>query len=168
MRSAPLLLAALLVPALALAPSCRRHEEPPPPPPTKPASIWTATDAQAIAKQLVETAAQATWTGQFRDRNQRPARIALGSIEDRSGHDVAIDALAAAITQALGELGGDRLVVAGSGEADFTLGGTIGAANGTGSDGAPAVFFAIDLTFVHISSGDKVWPFAIEREVRQR
>jgi hypothetical protein len=169
MRFAPLALACLLVPTLAFVPACKRREEapPPPPPPAKPVSIWGSADAQAIAGLMVASATRDPWTSQYRDRNNRPARVAVGDITDNSGKNVDVGELAAAIAQALGN-GGDKLALAGTAQPDFVLSGVIGASAGTLSDGTSATFFAIDLSFADAASQEIVWHFAIERPIADR
>ena len=166
MRLAPIPLALLLLPALLVVPGCdRREPEPvPEPPPAAPVSIWSASDAQAVATQLVEAATRDAWTSQFRDRNGRAATTRVGEIIDRSGHGVDIDALSAAITQALTSTGGDKLA-AGNETADYVIGGVVGSSSGTDEQGKPVTFFAIDLSFSDAKTGDKVWPFSVERPV---
>lgn len=167
MRLAPIALALLALPALALAPACRRTEEPPPPPPpAAPVSIWGEADSQAIAQQVVETAAGHAWSSQFRDRNGRAARIAVGEITDRSGKSVPVDGLAKAIAATLASAGGDKLA-AGGDDSDYVLHGVIGASTGPTSEGT-ATFFAIDLALDERASGDKVWQFAVERPIADR
>jgi hypothetical protein len=168
MRFAPLALVVLLVPILAVAPGCkpREPELPPPPPPAAPVSIWGTTQSQDVANKLVEAALRESWTSQFRDRNARPARIIVGEITDRSGKSVPVDEVVAAITSALGAEGGDKLAAAGADAADYTVTGVIASSAGTMPDGAPAVFFAIDLSFA--ASGDTAWHFAIELPVADR
>lgn len=167
MRFAPLALAVLLVPVLAVAPGCKPREQelPPPPPPAKPVSLWGEAQSQDVATKLVEAAQRESWTSQFRDRNARPARIAIGEISDRSGKSVPVDEVAAAITAALGSHGGDKLAAAGADTADFTVSGVIASSAGT-LDDAPAVFFAVDLSFA--AAGDTAWHFAIELPVADR
>lgn len=167
MRFAPLAIAAILVPALAVAPGCkpREPEQPPPPPPAKSASIWTARESQDIAGKLAEAAQRETWASQFRDRNGRAARLAVGDIADRSGREVPVGAFADAIADAIAATGGDKLAIAAAGEADFRLGGVITASSGALPDGAAAVYFAVDLQVVPAAGGDVVWPFAIEQPV---
>lgn len=169
MRFAPLALALILVPALAIAPGCKRREEaPPPPPPAKPVSIWSATVSQDVAGKLVEAAQRESWSSQFRDRNARPARIAIGEIADRSGKEIPLAEFSAAIGGALGSAGGDKLAAAGDSDADFVLGGIITSSSGSTADGSPAVFFAVDLSLMPAAGGDKVWLFAIEHPVADR
>ena len=168
MRLAPFALAILALPTLALAPACRRQEEPPPPPPpAAPISMWSQADSQAIAAQLVESATRDVWSSQFRDRNSRAATIAVGEITDRSGHNVPIDSLTAAITAAPASGGGDKLASGGD-SSDYILSGVIAASTGTTADGAAATFFAVDLSLSERSSGDKIWPFAVERPITSR
>lgn len=168
MRFAPLALALLLVPALAVAPGCKHREEPPPPPPpAKPVSIWSAAVSQDVAAKLVEAAQRESWSSQFRDRNARPARIAVGEISDRSGKEIPVADFAAAIGSALGSHGGDKVASAAN-DADFVLGGVIASSAGTTADGAPAVFFAVDLSLAPAAGGDQVWHFAIEHPVADR
>lgn len=170
MRFAPLALAVLLVPALAIAPGCKPREEalPPPPPPAKPVSIWGDAESQDVAGKLVDAAQRESWSSQFRDRTARPARIAVGVINDRSGKDIPVDGFAAAITAALGGRGGDKLAAAGASDADFVLSGLVTSSAGTSSEGAPVVFFAVDLTIAPAAGGDPLWHFAIEQPVTQR
>lgn len=170
MRFAPFALAVLLVPALAIAPGCKPREEalPPPPPPAKPVSIWGDSESQDVAGKLVDAAQREPWSSQFRDRTARPARIAVGTISDRSGKDIPVDGFTAAIAAALSGRGGDKLAVAGSDAADFELSGVVTSSAGTSPEGAPAVFFAVDLTLVPAAGGDPIWHFAIEQPVTQR
>lgn len=167
MRSAPLALAVLLVPVLAVAPGCkpREPELPPPPPPAKPVSIWTARESQDIAAKLVEAAQRESWSSQFRDRNSRAARLAVGAIADRSGKEVAVEEFASAITAALSASGGDKLAAGTAAEADFTITGVITSSAGTMPEGGAAVFFAVDLSVAPAAGGDVVWHFAIEQPV---
>lgn len=168
MRLAPLALAILALPSLALAPACRRQEAPPPPPPpAAPVSIWGDADSAEVAAQLVDSAARDAWTSQFRDRNGRAATIAVGEIADRSGQAVPVDGLAKAIVAALSSSGGDKLA-AGAESSDFVLGGVIAASKGTTAEGAAATYFAIDLTLAERASGDKTWHFAVERPIADR
>ncbi len=167
MRLAPIPLALLLLlPALVIAPGCQRREEPPAPEPlpAAPVSMWTAADSQAVATQLVEAATRESWTSQFRDRNSRAASARVGEITDRSGKSIPLDTLTSAITNALGTSGGDKLSFGGD-TADFVISGVIGSSAGTDAQGAAATFFAIDLSFADAKSGDKVWPFAVERPI---
>lgn len=164
MRIAPIFL--ILVPLLILVAGCApRHVEPlPPPPPAAPTSIWTTVDSTAIASEFVEAAAKDAWTSQFRDRNGRAARLAIGEITDRSGKNIAIDDLIAALRSAI-QAGGDKLALA-EGPADFTLRGSIGASEAT-ENGTPITWFAIDLGTID-TNGNPVWPFAKERPVSGR
>jgi hypothetical protein len=167
MRTATPLLAVLaLVPLVLAATGCApRHQElPPPPPPAAPVSIWTAADAQAVAGQLIDAAAQDARASQFRDRNGRALRIAIGEITDRSGKHVATSELAAALRSAIGA-GGDKLTLA-DGPADYTLRGSIAASEAT-EDGVAVTWFAIDLALVD-AAGDAGWPLAVERRVAGR
>lgn len=154
-----------LVPLVLANAGCeRRREEPlPPPPPAVPASIWTASDAREVASQLVDAATRDAWSSQFRDRNNRAARIAVGEVADRSGKRVDVAALTDALRGALGA-GGEKLALVGQGETpDFTLRGTIGATEATEADLA-VTYFAIDLALVD-ASGTTAWPFAVEHRV---
>lgn len=166
MRTAtPALAVLVLVPLALVATGCGpRRQEPPPPPPAAPASIWTTTDAKAVATQLVDAASRDAWTSQFRDRNSRAARIAIGEIVDRSGKHIALDDLGSALRSALAA-GGDKLTLA-DGPADFTLRGSIGASETT-EDGSAVTWFAIDLVLVD-ANGDPGWHFAVERRVLGR
>ncbi|HAT12032.1 MAG TPA: hypothetical protein DCS97_15950 [Planctomycetes bacterium] len=172
MRPAPLALSLLLVPAFALATGCAPREPiappPPPPPPAAPVSIWGDGDSQGVAKQLVEAATRDPWTSQFRDRNGRSAKIAVATIEDRSGKMVPVDDFSAAITSAIAELGGDKLTTGESGSADYLVRGIIAGSTGSDANGSPATFFAIDLSFVDATSGDSQWHFAVERPIADR
>lgn len=165
MRLATTVTAVLLLAPLALVTTgCQRKEAPPPPPPAKPASIWTAEDAKTVATAAIQAATQDAWTSQFRDRNGRAARIAIGEITDHSGKEVDIAGFEAALTAALGD-GGDKLAVAQSAEtADCILKGTIGASSAT-EDGQAVTYFSIDLRFVDAKSGDPIWPFGKEHRV---
>jgi len=168
MRLAPFILAFLALPAIALAPACRREPPPPPPPPpAAPVSIWGSADSKEVAAQLVDAAGRDAWTSQFRDRNGRAATIAVGDIVDRSGQSVPVGELTQAIAGALAAGGGDKLA-AGSDSSDYVLGGVIAASKGTTADGAAATYFAIDLTLTERSSGDKTWHFAVERPIADR
>jgi hypothetical protein len=168
MRLAPTLLALLILPTLALSTACRRQQEeaPPPPPPAAPVSIWGDTESQSVAKLFVEAAVREAWTSQFRDRNSRPARMEVGEITDRSGKQVPVDGFAAAIAAALAGGGADKLAAA-DGQPDLLVTGAIGASAGTTADGAPATYFAIDLSVSDKASGDKTWHFAVEFPVAE-
>jgi hypothetical protein len=171
MRPASLALTAVLVSAFLIAPGCAPREPiapPPPPPPAAPVSIWGDSDSQAVAKQLVEAATRDPWTSQFRDRNGRGARIAIGTIEDRSGKTVPVEGFTAAISSAITELGGDKLSTGQADGADFVVRGIIAGSSGTDANGSPATFFAIDLSFVDAASGDSQWHFAVERPITDR
>ncbi len=168
MRLAPIVLAVLVLPALAVAPACKRREDaPPPPPPAAQVSLWTEVDSQAIASQLVDAATRDAWSSQFRDRNSRAATIAVAEIEDRSGKDVPIDGLTAALTAALAGSGGDKLGSGGA-SSDYVLTGIIGSSKGTDADGTTATYFAIDFSLTERASGDTVWRFAVERPISDR
>lgn len=159
----PLLAVLVLVPLAFVATACApRHETlPPPPPPVVPASIWTADDAKVVAGQLINAAAQDARASQFRDRNGRAIRIAIGEITDRSAKRIDLDGVAMALRSAI-TASGDKLALA-DGQADYTLRGSISATEAS-EDGVLATWFAIDLALVD-GAGDAGWPLAVERRV---
>jgi hypothetical protein len=152
--------AAVLIALACFTVGCTKRDVPPPPPPA-PTTGWTVEATQAVSASLMDAAGRDAWAAQWKARNQGAAPVVVvRPVEDRTGDNLPVQDIRAAMAARLREAGGDRLAVSETGEGTVVLSGVATLTPGT-HEGARVNWYRIDLRLTD-AAGEVLWPGSVE------